>query len=257
MMTKKLAIGAMGLIGSMLLFANTATAETAVGNNGNRTNLPRDYLSEISAAKAYLLADGDEGEHGKHRHHGYKEDQKAIIIDVRSIEEYVVGHPDSAYNIPYPNIYGAPYTTEGRAVIKQAAIDFYNYVAEKFPDHDTPILTLCRTGVRSVKAANILANPEKWIPNDEGVGLEPYTNVRNIWEGFEGKYKVGDDVTLALDLNNDGEVTPINKDVMEQNPDRDGWWNYQELPFSTELELEKLYLPYYDLYPQERFTDYH
>ncbi len=240
MMTKKLAMGAMGLMVSLLFFTNTAIAETAVGDGGNRFNMKRDYLAEISAAKAYLLTKGDEHEHGE-RHNGNNGDQKVVIIDVRSIEEYAVGHPDDAYNIPYPNIYGAPYATEGRAVIKQAAINFYTYVAEQFPDRDTPILTLCRTGKRSVLAANILANPEKWIPNDEGIGLEPYTNVRNIWEGFEGKYKWDDTLTVALDLNNDGVLTPMNGAVMEQNPDRDGWWNYQELPFSTELELEHLY----------------
>ena len=119
-------------------------------------------------------------------------------------------------------------------------------MVEKFPDRDTPILTLCRTGKRSVWAANILANPMEWIPKrggtiPEGVVLEGYTNVRNIWEGFEGKYKWDDTLTFALDLNNDGELTPMNGVVMEQNADRDGWWNYQQLPYSTELELDNLY----------------
>jgi rhodanese-related sulfurtransferase len=244
MTTNRLAVGATGLIISLLFFASDIFAETAA-DGGNRFNIERAYNSEISAAKAYLLTEGDEYEHRKHRY-GPKHHEKVIIIDVRSIEEYVVGHPDDAYNIPYPNIYGAPYATEGRAVIKQAAIDFFNYVAEQFPDRDTPILTLCRTGKRSVWAANILANPMEWIPKrggtiPEGVVLEGYSNVRNIWEGFEGKYKWDDTLAVALDLNNDGELTPMNNAVMEQNPDRDGWWNYQELPFSTELELEHLY----------------
>ena len=41
------------------------------------------------------------------------------------------------------------------------------------PDKDTPIYTLCRTGMRSVSSGNRLT--------DAG-----YTNFRNIWEGFVG-----------------------------------------------------------------------
>lgn len=245
MIKYKHALGMAGLAVSLLFAAGAVMADTPVGTGGNRFNFDRDYKSEISAAQAFRLTQGDDREH--HKRGDHRDDGQVIIIDVRSIEEYVVGHPNDAYNVPYPNIYGAPYKTAGRAVIKQSALDFFNYVAAKFPDRNTPILTLCRTGKRSVWAANILANPMKWIPArdgaplPDGVALEGYTNVRNIWEGFEGKYKWDDTLAFALDLNNDGALTPYNEAVMEQNPDRDGWWNYQQLPFSTELGLDNLY----------------
>ena len=63
------------------------------------------------------------------------------------------------------------------AIRSYYAEQYVNDVLAKFPDRSTPILTMCRTGYRSVLAANLLA--------DAG-----YTNVRNIWQGFVGNTKV-------------------------------------------------------------------
>jgi rhodanese-related sulfurtransferase len=221
---------------------------------GNRYNLPRDYTGEVSSAKAYLLAvanEDDDKRHGDRKHHKHhnKDDNDVIIIDVRTVEEHVAGHPEDSFNIPYPHIQGRPNRTEP-VYIGQNPKDFYDYVAAQFPDRDTPILTLCRTGFRSVLAANILANPAEWVPEykaakEAGMDVPAgYTNVRNIWEGFIGNYKTftdpNDGVTYDLDLDNDGAITDV---------DRDGWANYQGLPVSLEIEDDRIYQPYSYLYP--------
>lgn len=220
-----------------IFLCQTAFAEAT----GNRYNLPRDYTSEVSSAEAYLLTNGaheykDRDDEDNTSHHNRK---KTVIFDVRTVEEYVAGHPRKSYNIPFPHIQSRPNKTD---YIGQNPKDFYDYVAAKFPDRDTPILTLCRTGYRSVLAANILANPSAWVPEYEGMDMPGYTNVRNIWEGFVGNHKTYtdlDDETFLLDLNNDGQIT---------DADRDGWSNYQGLPYSLKLKKKRLYLPYLDLY---------
>jgi len=222
---------------------------------GNRYNLPRDYAGEVSSAKAYLLAIADEDDDDKHhkkgkRHkHHDEDDNDVIIIDVRTIEEHVAGHPEDSFNIPYPHIQSRPNITEP-VYIGQNPKDFYDYVAAQFPDRSIPILTLCRTGFRSVLAANILANPGEWVPEykaakEAGMDVPAgYTNVRNIWEGFIGNHKTltdpNDGVTYNLDLDNDGAIT---------DADRDGWAHYQGLPVSFEIEDDRIYQPYSYLYP--------
>lgn len=95
---------------------------------------------------------------------------------------------------------------------------------------NTLIITMCRTGYRSVLAGNLLA-------------AEGYTNVRNMWQGFVGRLKqnlAGDD----LDLNGDGVVDGS----APYSGDRDGWANYQKLPVSMKLKYRLLYEPYITLY---------
>lgn len=225
-----------------ILLCQTAFAEEATGN---RYNLPRDYTSEVSSAEAYLLTNGaheykDRDDEDNTSHHNRK---KTVIFDVRTVEEYVAGHPRKSYSIPFPHIQSRPWKPD---YFGQNPKDFYDYVAAKFPNRDTPILTLCRTGYRSVLAANILANPSKWVPEYAGMDMPAYTNVRNIWEGFVGNHKTytytdqdGNTVELNLDLNNDGLIT---------DADRDGWSNYQGLPYSLKLKKKRLYFPYLDLY---------
>ena len=122
-------------------------------------------------------------------------------------------------HVPGPCVPGAP---------NKSAMQF-NFNApnpELFPDKETPILTICRTGYRSVLAANLLAEAG-------------YVNVRNIWQGFVGQLKT-DTVGNVLDLNNDGEF---------DDADKDGWASFQGLPWTTDLVPKKLlYMPYYDLY---------
>ena len=194
------------------------TASLNVYAEGNRYDLPRNYHSEVSAAKAYILTNHDRGNVGE------SEFANAVIIDVRTVEEYGAGHARKSYNIPFPHIHSRPYDPDN--YIPQSSEQFVSDVLAAFPDKSTPILTMCRTGYRSVLAANLLA--------DAG-----YTNVRNIWQGFVGNTKV-DTAGNILDLNNNG---------VDGDPgDTDGWSGYQELPVSTKLLPQLIYTPYEYLY---------
>lgn len=74
-------------------------------------------------------------------------EQNAIIIDVRTLDEYNSGHIEGAINIPVDNI------------------DSINY------DKNAIIILYCASGMRSTKAASILV--------DAG-----YTNVHNLDGGL-------------------------------------------------------------------------
>jgi rhodanese-related sulfurtransferase len=196
------------------------TASMNVYAEGNRYDLPRNYHSEISAAKAYILTNHDRGNKSGDKF------SNAVLIDVRTIDEYVEGHPPKSHNIPFPHIYNRTHDSSMSPYIPQDPEQFVYDVIAAFPDRSTPILTLCRTGYRSVLAGNLLA--------DAG-----YTNVRNIWQGFVGRTKV-DTAGNTLDLNNNGE---------DGDPgDLDGWSGYQELPVSTKLLPQLIYAPYEYLY---------
>jgi hypothetical protein len=96
-------------------------------------------------------------------------------------------------------------------------------------DTDRPIYTLCRTGSRSIDAANILADPANTANDPRRVGKEVYDapafkNVRNIWEGFVGRelYAFVDgnpDPNIKLDLNNDGFINSDKADVYAHTTD--------------------------------------
>jgi rhodanese-related sulfurtransferase len=205
----------------------------------NRSGLCGYYHSEISPARAYLDTVVKHGHHGKW--HGHS--PHPVILDVRSTPEYKAGHPERAYNVPYPYIYQYC-DASGRAPdgacakgkvgeIAQDPVAFADYVESIIPDKSTPIYTLCRTGVRSVGAANVLT--------DRG-----YTNVRNIWEGFVGinltapkKQADGTVKVLPVDLNHDGALT---------DEDKNGWRYHQGLPYETRLSPRRIYQPYAYLY---------
>lgn len=221
------------ILGTLCLGAFLTAAPLQATETGNRYNLERLYQSEISAAKAYLLTHHDRG-----NRHG-DDFANAVIIDVRTVEEYAASHPRGAYSVPFPHVTGRPDhandsdgyigydiyqddSNDGTLPIS----DFTDYVLSRFPDRDTPILTLCRTGYRSVQAANELAK----------VG---YTHVRNIWQGFFGRPKT-DIAKNVLDLNNNG--------IIGDTGDLDGWIGYQELPYSTRLRPQLLDTRYADLY---------
>lgn len=225
-------ISALTIVLSMLI----AYAPANAAGNGNRYDLPRLYKSEISPAKAYLLTQFDhdnrngryENSDGRHAYH------KPIIIDVRTIEEYVGGHPPGAYSIPFPHIhnrkYASPYDPNHSEYIGQTAEAFVAAVNAMGLPKDTLIITMCRTGYRSVLSGNLLAQAG-------------YTNVRNMWEGFKGDPMVDVDGN-ELDLNNDGVVDANNP----YSGDLDGWSNFQELPVSHKLKADHLYEPYISLY---------
>jgi rhodanese-related sulfurtransferase len=87
----------------------------------------------------------------------------AVLIDVRTyIEHSFVGHPPNAKHIPWKEFPGM-----------QLNAGFVQQVNQTVPDKTTPILLLCRSGVRSVEAAKAL----------EAAG---YQHLINILQGFEG-----------------------------------------------------------------------
>lgn len=198
----------------------------------NRSGLCGYYHSEISPAEAYIDTVAKRGGDGKH----------AVILDVRSTSEYKAGHPEHAYNVPYPYIFQYCDATgrspdgackKGIGTLPQNNDDFVDYVKKIIPNKDTPIYTLCRTGVRSVGAANVLT--------DAG-----YTQVRNIWEGFVGikltapkKQADGGVVVQPVDLNHDGVLN---------DEDNNGWRYHQALPYDTRLLPPLLYKPMVELY---------
>lgn len=87
----------------------------------------------------------------------------AVLIDVRAkIEHSFIGHPIGAINIAWKELPDWLWNPE-----------FVPRVLEAVPDNDTPVLLLCRSGQRSLEAANAL--------HQAG-----YTQVINIDGGFEG-----------------------------------------------------------------------
>lgn len=219
--------------------ASLAQADTT----GNRYGYPVLYKTEISSAAAWDLINKG----GK---------PKPVILDVRRVEEYAAGHPKGAYSVPFPHVTGSPtapnqetasyigydisvdpqvgfLAVDGNDGIRNIQ-DFVDYVSQLFPDKATPILTLCATGHRSVQAANALAK------------YGHFTNVRNIWEGYNGQPKfayTGASPTIPLiqlDLNNDG--------VLNGN-DRDGWAYFQNLPRDKDIRLDKIDQRFQYLYP--------
>jgi rhodanese-related sulfurtransferase len=173
-----------------------------------------------------------------------------VLIDVRSLEEYAAGHPEDAYNVPYPRV-AVGQQSQDPAVLYW---EVYDIVKGRM---DTPIMLLCRTGSRSVDAGNILANPDSKV---QTMGLEPFTNVFNIWEGFVGNLKYAyvsstgsifldeNGNPVPLDLDNDGEVShtadyaDVYEEVTDANSDKDGWRNFQGLPWTTKIRRPQAYM---------------
>ena len=92
-----------------------------------------------------------------------QQNSNAVLIDVRmAVEHSFIGHPPKAVHIAwkeFPNM--------------QLNTQFIQQVEALVSDKNIPILLLCRSGQRSVAAANAL----------EAVG---YQQLINIVEGFEG-----------------------------------------------------------------------
>lgn len=96
------------------------------------------------------------------------QDSTAVLIDVRSRVEYdYVGHPSGALNVvwkDYPDWQQNPdFVDEVRAALSASGGDA----------PDRPILAICRSGARSMAAAEVLA-------------AAGYTELYNVEEGFEG-----------------------------------------------------------------------
>lgn len=230
---------------------------------GNRYDRDRFYDSEISNSEAYLAMMQNE----------------AVILDVRTLREYAAGHPERAYNVPFPLLTNdsAPLPASR---ITQDPEDFYWDVYHLVKGNlDTPLVTVCRTGSRSIAAANILAlggvlvdDPNSDDPEDKVLDRfgPPFSNVRNHWPGFVGQYlyafsggtiklvdavdENGDTikVPIPLDLNNDEKLNVDEADVFshtkDKNLDKDGWRNFANLPFSTQIRRPLAYLNDVSLY---------
>lgn len=94
-----------------------------------------------------------------------REKPTAILLDVRSKVEFdYVGHPVDAVHVPLQE-----------APDWQTDPDFVQKVIERLGEasRDVTILTICRSGKRSMLAARLLE-------------AQGYTHTANITEGFEG-----------------------------------------------------------------------
>ena len=98
--------------------------------------------------------------------------EKVFIIDTRTPQEYVyIGHAPMAYNIP-SKLNTMEYDAKKKTYKTVANENFLAEVQKRFKKNDT-VLLMCRSGNRTAKAANLLA--------DAG-----YKKVYNIYDGFEG-----------------------------------------------------------------------
>ncbi len=100
--------------------------------------------------------------------------EKVHVIDCRTPEEYLfVGHAPMAYNIPSEFMRYRLKEEKGKQEpVMEENPDFVSLVKEKFQTDDI-ILIMCRSGGRSAKSANRLAEAG-------------FRNVYNITDGFEG-----------------------------------------------------------------------
>lgn len=95
----------------------------------------------------------------------WKNNRESIkIIDCRTVEEYMAGHPEMAVNIP------VEIRVDGSVVNNSG---FESEIKKTVSDSDT-ILVICRTGRRSLAASIRILK-------------EGFKNVMNISDGFEGK----------------------------------------------------------------------
>lgn len=259
------------------LGASALAAEGDLG--GNRCYYERYYAGEMSAAHAFVETVVKKGK-------WVDRADKLVIVDVRDATEYAGGHPDGAIHVPFPRAYQAcktnpantadpvTRTVDGGTCLHGAVTGssvsmtpegLFLAIEALFPDKAQRIALLCRTGSRSVRAGNILSNPEKYL--GAAYAGRGYARVYNIWEGFVGQPMVAqsgpgrvigpgtgttqvtlDDgskanayAALQLDVNDDGKV-----DIH----DNDGWRFHQGLPYDTRMLAQLLNAtayPYYSM----------
>ncbi len=93
-----------------------------------------------------------------------QENSKAVLIDVRTtIEHSFVGHPPGAIHVAWKEFPSM-----------QLNQQFVQQVAEHVADKSAPVLLLCRSGQRSLAAA-------------EALSAAGYQSLINIVQGFEGQ----------------------------------------------------------------------
>ncbi len=135
---------------------------------------------------------------------------KVTVLDVRTPEEYVfIGHAEMAWNIPLA-AQSYQWDAEKKQLPMRPLPDFVARVRKVAKPGDT-ILVMCRSGGRSARAVNLLANAG-------------FTNVYNITDGMEGdEVKDPDSVFNGQRLVN-------------------GWKN-SGLPWTYKIDPERMVLP--------------
>jgi rhodanese-related sulfurtransferase len=100
-----------------------------------------------------------------------KDDPRALLIDVRSSMEFLfVGHPCGALNIAWID---EPDWKINPDFIVQVRKLVLGGIHDHDDRHSAPLVLICRSGVRSLEAGQLLV--------DNG-----FTHVYNVLEGFEG-----------------------------------------------------------------------
>jgi len=98
--------------------------------------------------------------------------QKVPMIDVRTSEEYqFVGHIPFAYSLPV-KVWGK-WDDKKNQFALDANAEFARQFETQFPDKNAAYIITCRSGHRSTAAIDLLLKAG-------------YTNLHNLWEGFEG-----------------------------------------------------------------------
>ena len=136
--------------------------------------------------------------------------EQVKVLDVRTPEEYIfVGHAEMAWNIPlhFRRINGMK--TNNWFALKPNP-EFVTQVKELAKPKDT-ILLMCRSGDRSAKAVNALAEAG-------------FTNVYTIFDGMEG----------------DTVKDPEN--LYDGKRMKNGWKN-SGLPWTYKIDRERVWLP--------------
>ena len=101
-----------------------------------------------------------------------QEDQRAVMIDVRSSMEHLfVGHPSGSVHVPWID---APEWTVNPDFVTEVRKVMLGGIGSLEPGGDAPVLLICRSGKRSLEAGKLLI--------DNG-----FNAVYNVGEGFEGE----------------------------------------------------------------------
>lgn len=144
------------LVAAFLLISTMVSSVSAHESSGHENKTmgnneqPVGMIKEIPSVKAFDL--------------WAKNKDRVKIIDCRTREEFIAGHPEMASNIPIEFMINGSVTRNP---------DFEAEVRKIASETDT-VMIICRTGRRSIIAANQIIKAG-------------FSNVINISDGFEGK----------------------------------------------------------------------
>lgn len=131
-------------------------------------------------------------------------DGEATLIDVRTLEEYYwVGNPADAdgnpiaYNIPYKLWTSRIDCETGKPILRTVERLFGVFIRRTFPDKDTPLILMCRSGKRADEAAEYLETTLGYnniyeIDRSDITGLggfqgSGYSDAYNGYRGYPGR----------------------------------------------------------------------